>query len=409
MDTRKNSRLWSIISVLMICVLTAGLFSSCGGNSETSEAEDEAEPVVIMNPFTGDLDYSEDAYNRRPVAIVVENSPEARPQWGIDDENYSPDIIVQGEVEGGITRTLWLYADYTKLPDVIGPIRSARPPFIRFSKFFDSIFIHWGYSHSKEGYVGADKTFKNLDVDHIDRMWYENDVPLYDRSTERNVATEHTGIIYGDKVEAAIKDLGFRTEREGCSTLSFNDSVTDVGTETAGEVTVRYSTEADGYDMTWTYNEEDGLYHTNHFETDVARENLIVLSCNTDYIPTTSYTYCNYVFGDGGTGKLFSNGTVTDFKWEADMDNFILTMYTEEEYTEEELAELQAAAEEAAAEAEKEGDEEAAAEAAEIPTVKKTEIKLNPGKSWIGMISGNNGGSVSVTPRETTSDTSSES
>lgn len=55
------------------------------------------------------------------MALVVENAQAARPQWGIN----SPDIIVEGEVEGGETRMLWLFADYTSVPDKIGPMRSA--------------------------------------------------------------------------------------------------------------------------------------------------------------------------------------------------------------------------------------------------------------------------------------------
>ena len=56
-------------------------------------------------------------------------------------------------MEGGETRMLWLFADYTSVPDKIGPMRSARPPYIRFSEMFDAVFIHWGQSKSKGSYV----------------------------------------------------------------------------------------------------------------------------------------------------------------------------------------------------------------------------------------------------------------
>ena len=92
----------------------------------------------MLNPFTGESGFSESAVGKRPVAIVVENLRPARPQWGIT----SPDIICEGEVEGGISRMLWLYADVNDVPEKVGPLRSARPSYVKFSTFFDAIFIH---------------------------------------------------------------------------------------------------------------------------------------------------------------------------------------------------------------------------------------------------------------------------
>jgi len=133
---------------MLLCVTMVGttLLASCG---EPEPEEPAPLPSNSLTGFTTADGYDESADDRRVVAFVVENTPDARPQWGMDDENYSPDIVLQGEVEGGITRMLWFYADYEKLPEIIGPTRSARPPYIRFSELFDAIFIHWGMSHSK--------------------------------------------------------------------------------------------------------------------------------------------------------------------------------------------------------------------------------------------------------------------
>ena len=89
--------------------------------------------MTKTNPLTGESDFNEKAVGKRPIACVVENSVSARPQWGIADSKNPPDIIVEGEVEGGETRMLWMYADYTAVPSQIGPMRSARPPYIKFS------------------------------------------------------------------------------------------------------------------------------------------------------------------------------------------------------------------------------------------------------------------------------------
>ena len=162
----KKNRLKAFIAFGLVLILGMGVFvvTSCS-SPEQAEPEAEEEAVTIAaNPFTGETaedGFDENALNKRTVAFVVENTPDARPQWGLDDPQYSPDMVLQGEVEGGITRTLWFYADDSKLPEIIGPMRSARPPYIRFSELFDSVFIHWGQSSSKKGeYVGANTVFK---------------------------------------------------------------------------------------------------------------------------------------------------------------------------------------------------------------------------------------------------------
>ena len=137
----------ALILALTLCI---GIFmAACSEGGSDAEEENAASGVNPLTGATEEEGYDPAADNQRIAAFVVENAPEARPQWGMDDPDYSPDIVLQGEVEAGITRTLWMYADYNKLPEIIGPMRSARPPYIRFSELFDAVFIHWGMSSSK--------------------------------------------------------------------------------------------------------------------------------------------------------------------------------------------------------------------------------------------------------------------
>lgn len=398
----KNSK-FAVILVLvaaLICGSGAFLLSSCSsGDGDSAKAEPEPEPIPVTNPLTGanaEQGFDENAINQRIVAFVVENAPDARPQWGMDDENYPPDIILEGEVEGGITRTLWLYADYNKLPEQIGPMRSARPPFIKFSELFDSIFIHWGMSHSKGDYVGASSVFKNDNVDHINQMSFSNECGLFDRDHSRNVSTEHTGIVYGDKVPAAIEEYGCRTEPKEYTELGFNETTQDMSDIVADEVKVTFSDRTAWETKTWTYDEEDGQYHTDAFRNDLKRDNLLVLYDDTEYITKENYegpgssgsvTYCNYDL-DGGKGKLFSNGTVKNIEWKANMKKLSLI----------DADATEAAREAAEAKAIEEGKTQE-----EIDTILKTTVvyaNLNPGRTWIGWISDNNGGDLEISPNK---------
>jgi hypothetical protein len=57
---------------------------------------------------------------RRPVVVKIDNSPQARPQTGLN----SADVVYETLTEGGITRFDAIY--HSTLPKAVGPVRSAR-------------------------------------------------------------------------------------------------------------------------------------------------------------------------------------------------------------------------------------------------------------------------------------------
>ncbi len=372
-----KKRIIIIVAVILVIAIIAGtvfaIVKSKNKEPETTTAPPTTTTTTeafakIVNPLTGEEAYNEKAAGKRPVACVVENSYPARPQWGIDDSTNSPDIILEGEVEGGETRMLWFYADYTSLPDQIGPMRSARPPYIRFSELFDSIFIHWGQSSTRDNYIGADTVFRTDNVDHINQMTYSDSLGLFGRDSSRGVSTEHTGVLYGDKLAQAIKDSEFRTDinKAAFTQLNFNEKEQAVSNTECSSFSFTFSSRTKTRD--WTYNADDKMYHCTDYLTDVARKNLLVLYDNTEYVTKSNYkgtgrseTYCDYKLA-GGSGKLLSLGTITDINWS--VENGVLS----------------------------------------IKDTNGKDISLNTGNTWIGYGSANNGGSdKNNTPSESTS------
>ena len=284
-------------------------------------------------------------------------------------------------------------------------MRSARPPFIKFSELFDSIFIHWGLSHSKGNYVGASTVFKKDDVDHIDN--YGQD--LYTRDSSRAVNVEHRGQVIGEKVPAAIEEEGFRTTPEDYTKLYFNDETAPVSEESATNVNVTYS-ERSFESTPWVYNEEDGMYHTNAFENDFKRDNLLILYDDTEYITKENYqgpgsagsvTYCDYKLA-GGTGELYSQGTKKEIEWEV-KDGKLILKDPSVDY------ETATTANEEAFEAAKKDKQETYKKpyiivSPEGEDLEEEEIAeqsyivqpLNKGKTWIGWVSRNNGGKLAT-------------
>lgn len=315
------------IAILLSLVMVFAFFG-CKKEKEpttttttTTTTETTTEPAPIVNPLTNEEGFREGAIGQRPVAIVVENLSPARPQWGIN----SPDIIVEGEVEGGISRMLWFYADIKSVPEKVGPIRSARPSYVKFSEYFDAYYIHWGGSHSKGNYVGGYETIKKDGVNDIDGM---KGGELFGRDKTRNVSSEHRGILNGKKLADAIKKKGYRTKLDESkfSVLNFNDKVTNVGSEKATKINLTFSSRTDT--RKFTYSTKDNKYHTNDWKTDVSFTNVIILSGESTYITTpyknSTTTYLNYAL-KGGSGYYASNGTITKIKWSTEGNKLKLT------------------------------------------------------------------------------------
>lgn len=164
----------------------------------TAAATTEPAPVGSRNPLTGLYGMDGEAVGKRPVAVVVNNVPPARPQWGL----CSPDIVLEGVTEAGITRMLWLYADSADIPEKIGSIRSARHDFVEIAEGLDAVFVHWG------GSVYAYDALKSRDVDHIDGKIYSG--VYFFRDKTRNVDIEHRGYTTGQSIETAWNKLGLR-------------------------------------------------------------------------------------------------------------------------------------------------------------------------------------------------------
>jgi hypothetical protein len=97
------------------------------------------EPEKLVPSINGTM-VTEDKAALRPLAVVIENSPEARPQSGLTDA----ELVYETVAEGGITRFLVVFQ--TRQPKEIGPVRSARPYFNTIANSWHAALVHVGGS-----------------------------------------------------------------------------------------------------------------------------------------------------------------------------------------------------------------------------------------------------------------------
>ncbi|NLZ46089.1 MAG: DUF3048 domain-containing protein [Clostridiales bacterium] len=274
---------------------------------KVTENEDEPEPEGIYNNLSGLYNLSEQGEGKRPVAVMVNNIKASLPQYG----TYGADIMFECPVEGGITRLMAIYADYSTVPNICST-RSCRYYYPIFAQGYDAIYFHHGYE------AESANTLKS--IDHFDGLYNGT---LFQRDKTRvNYAMEHTSFLKGSAIVSEINRVGMRSNLSD----SYNSPVfnfvkkADVVSETkCTQATIKFS---NAYYSTFTYDEGTKTYkkqHSGQPHMDTAVNKQLEYT-NVFYLETTTSVFNQskgYMDLDwkGGNGYYISNGTIIAIKW----------------------------------------------------------------------------------------------
>ena len=97
--------------------------------------------------------------NNQILVVKVDDTKQARPQVGLEDA----DVIYVEQVEAGLTRIAALYSSH--LPDLIGPVRSARISDIELFAQFGRVGLAYSGAQSKMRPVIAGANIENLSAE----------------------------------------------------------------------------------------------------------------------------------------------------------------------------------------------------------------------------------------------------
>lgn len=155
---------WIIVGLVALGLLIAGLgwwawqANHSSGSSVSvvkGKKTTPPPPTTVASTLTGRQ--VAPATNQVPTtAVMIENSPDARPQSGLEHAG----VVFEAVAEGGITRFLAIFQDTA--PDYIGPIRSVRPYYIDWLHGFDAAVAHVGGSPAALAKIKAEN-IKDLD------------------------------------------------------------------------------------------------------------------------------------------------------------------------------------------------------------------------------------------------------
>lgn len=295
-----------LLAIIIAIILSLTIFKGVKDNKE--EEKENPKPITSEN-----LKIIDPNSNSRPIAIMINNAPAARPYHrGLQDAYIVYEIVV----EGGITRMMALYKDVEMDEDLIGSVRSSRHYYLDYVMENDAIYVHHGKSPQ------ADSDMSKYGINHIDA-----ESPAFTRDYSLPVSSEHTSFANLKGIQTLIDKKRFRkTLNEKGLLLNYKAKTVDLSTKDgaikADKVNITYSSvNTSGY----VYDSENKVYLRN-----------VNGVAHTDYDTKSQYTVKNIITyqienttilngGKGrqelhntntsGTGYYISNGYAVPIKW----------------------------------------------------------------------------------------------
>lgn len=314
-----------IIAALLVFVLIWSVilkkelpFVSRGRGDQSQMTDDGGEKV--LNPLTGaevSKTEAQDWKDVRPLAVMINNHVDARPQSGL----IYADIVYEIVAEGGITRFLAFYLN--KTPEKIGPVRSTREYYLVLVKEMgDAMLMHEGYSPQAKAAIDA-WPVRSLFRGGASAIANWRDNP-------NNVASEHTLYTDGKKLrEYAENELGWGGKREFKLWEFMKDENKYQDMADAAIISIDFWYEGD-YSAIFEYDATSGKYkrftgydslgepvpHVDR-ETDeqVAVENLLVQFVAEVPIVGDDKSRLEYELVGSGSGLVFVKGKVIEATW----------------------------------------------------------------------------------------------
>ena len=260
-----------------------------------------------------------EAVTRRPLAVMIENSPSARPQSGLPEAS----VVYEAITEGGITRFMAVYLQGA--PAVIGPVRSIRPHFLDIAREYDPAIVHCGQSYEALQILATTPGLYNLDqLKYAKPFWRD-----HTRKAPHNLYTaadKLRAFLTHEKWEGEVSDLPhFTGTGQPMTGTPANTVDINFGGAVCYGLRMSYDPQRNDYPRYM-----DGKLHTDR-ETGqpIAARNIIIQRVEAEQFPTSKlHTYDVRVIGSGD-GLFISGGKQMPLHWKKD-SMLSITQYTDQ-------------------------------------------------------------------------------
>lgn len=311
--------------------------AASGSNGQEHFVINPSTPKTEECPLNGEMYTKQEQAiwaKRRPLAVMIENHVEARPQSGL---SYA-DVVYEAVAEGGITRFMGVFYCGIAVRDVqFAPVRSARTYFLPWVLEYDALYNHVGGAGICSDDTVDDRAKALCQIDEygikdMDQFGisYPTCYRNYDR-LDHTVATEHTMMCDADKLTTLAAQRGWtNVDAQGVSwdknfqPWQFKDdaALADRGASFSASFVAWKGYEAD-YGVKWVFDKATDTYKRfNGGVPHMDLESKQQLTAKTVVILFAKETgpvdeHLHLLYDDVGTGNalVFEDGKVIKATW----------------------------------------------------------------------------------------------
>lgn len=250
--------------------------------------------------------------NRHPLAVIVENHIDARPQSGLSKAS----VVYEAIAEGGITRFLALFG--SNEADKVGPVRSARTYFVDWAHGYNAFIAHVGGNIDALDKIQAEHSYDLDEFAYTSPYW---------REYQAGLATEHTMYTSTTKLRDQATKNGYSTANN-FTRYQFKDDPADADAAalpTSQTVDVIFGTNPE-YNVSFVFDKATDSYKrfqpSGKTFTDAATKSQLnpkdIVVMTVKRTPTlTRINEQGYIMTTVGTGaaKIFLDGKVINGTW----------------------------------------------------------------------------------------------
>ncbi len=271
---------------------------------------------------------------RRPLAVMIENHAESRPQSGLS----LADVVYEAVAEGGITRFMGIFYCGISASSVnLAPVRSARTYFLPWVLEYDAAYNHVGGAGLCNDPTVDDRAKALCQIDQYkikDMDQFGISFPTCYRNPDRldhPVATEHTMICVTDKLYKIAANRGWtNVDAKGVSwnknfaSWKFKDDAKEGDRGTAFSASfVAWKGYDKEYGVKWVYDGptnsykrwNGGVSHTDlETKEQLTAKNIIILFAK-ETGPVDDHAHLLYANVGSGDGELWQDGKKVKVTW----------------------------------------------------------------------------------------------
>jgi len=272
--------------------------------------------IMTTCPLTG-MPLDEARAQNRPLAVVIANCVESVPMNGV----YHADVIYEILVEGGMTRMLAVFQDFSEVQKV-GSIRSARHYTVELAHSHNAFLIHAGGSQPYAYNLIAALGVTNFDeVGGVRREIFFRD---RQRIPGRRLDSLHSVVTTNERVARFFPqfDLDLEHDPDFEQGWVFSDDATPANGSPATRAVVQFTT--GGKSTTFTFDENENAYFVNQFRRDFVDANnalrpsfanVIVLRTSVTAMPGDGAGRQDMVTIGEGEGYFLHGGRYVPITW----------------------------------------------------------------------------------------------